>query len=190
MDFYYYSVEVWLSHRNTVQHCIVVCLVQKHPVFAERSYNKKQFFRELTDGSENPTNTDSSYCACHSKSIKVDEYIAAVPVNSRRSGAVVTVQHPQLAAKPGDGNVASNWSGCYLRTAGCMNQKKKTKHTMKDLCSWRQPLPQKKKKKKNSLRKMSGEMPMQPKDKSVLNKSRLWSPGLNTPTSFSRILLL
>lgn len=90
-----------------------------------RSYNKIQFFRELTDGSENPTNMDGSYCACHSKSFKVDEYIAAVPANSRRSVGVVAAHPPQLAAEPGDVNVVSNWSGCYLRTTGCINQKKK-----------------------------------------------------------------
>lgn len=90
-----------------------------------RSYNKIQFVRELTDGSENTTNMDGSYCACHSKSFKVDEYIAAVPANSRRSVGVVVVQPPQLAAEPGDVNVVSNWSGCYLRTTGCINQEKK-----------------------------------------------------------------
>lgn len=129
------------SQPNPQQHyaTLYVCLLctKTPPVFAERSYNKKLFFRELTDDSENPTNTDGSYCARHSKSIKVDEYIAVVSADSRRSGAAVAVQRPQLAAKPGDANVASNWSGCYLRTAGCIKQEKKQTNKTKKHTQWR-----------------------------------------------------
>lgn len=122
--FYYYAVEVSLIHSHTMQLYFSLSLY-KNITHSFRSYNKIQFFRELTDGSANPTNMDGSYCACHSKSFKVDEYIAAVPANSRRSVAVVAVQPPQLAAEPGDVNVASNWSRCYLRKTGCINQKRK-----------------------------------------------------------------
>lgn len=185
MDFYYYAVEFWLIHSNTMQHCNFLFFVGKiHPLFSLNALIIKTVFCELTDGSENPTNTDGSYCACHSKSIKVDEYIAVVSVNSRRSAAVVTVQPPQRVAKPGDGNVASNWSGCYLRTASCISRKNKQKKKNRQ---WRTCVADVGPRQNNE---MLGEMPMQPKDKSALNKSRLWSPGLNTPASFSRILLL
>lgn len=124
IDFYYYAVEIWLVHSHTVQHCIFLFLCTKSSPTVFSLIIKDSFFGELTDGLENPTNMDGLYCACHSKSIKEDEYIAAVPVNSRWSGAVVAVQPPQLVAKPGDGNVSPNWSGCCLRTTCCVKEKK------------------------------------------------------------------